>query len=127
MEICAKLISNVARRTVKKRQLLERADLENKDITSASDRREREKQVIKVMKETPGKLDHAAVVAVEVGEFFPEPLKLVSKGFLGEKLSNLRQRLSSSTPPSSPGSTPELLSSSTFDEDFQEVKSLFGC
>lgn len=124
MEICAKLISNVARRTAKKRQLLEKADLENKDA-SVKDRREREKQIVKVMKETPGKLDHAAVVAVEVGEFYPEePLKLVSKGFLGEKLSSLRQQLSSSTPPSSP----EYITSNSFDDEgFQEIKNLLAC
>ena len=121
MEICAKLISNVARRTAQKRQLLEQADLENKDITCAKDRRAMEKQIAKVMKETPGKLDHAAVVALEVGEFrHEEPLKLVSKGFFGERLSTLRQRLSSSSPPSSPEST----SSSSFGDGFQEVKNL---
>ena len=35
-------------------------------------------------KKKPGKLDHATVVAYEVGHFEPEPLKLVSQDNQGQ-------------------------------------------
>lgn len=67
-ELCANLISFVVNKTREKREILENAEI--------SDRQKRYLQ----SKMKPGKLDHATVAAYEVGHFRPEPLKLTFQG-----------------------------------------------
>ncbi|XP_031569154.1 PP2C-like domain-containing protein CG9801 [Actinia tenebrosa] len=76
--LCANLISYVCKCTASKRNFLERVDRE--ELRHDPLRRVKETEICRVMKELPGKLDHAAVVAFEVGEFPAEPLKMVSEG-----------------------------------------------
>lgn len=82
MEVCAKLLSHVCRCTEKKRSFLEQVDRDdhNLGVSNKEFRRARDREISRHMRELPGKLDHAAVVAFEVGHFSAEPLKLVSKG-----------------------------------------------
>ncbi|XP_078354741.1 uncharacterized protein LOC144639309 isoform X2 [Oculina patagonica] len=81
-EVCAKLLSHVCKCTAKKRSFLEQVDRDdhNLAVSNKEFRRARDKEISRHMRELPGKLDHAAVVAFEVGHFTSEPLKLVSKG-----------------------------------------------
>ena len=63
-ELCAKLMNFVLENTREKRQFLE------------THRDYRKEEFQKKKKSIPGKLDHATVVAYEVGHFQPQPLKL---------------------------------------------------
>ena len=63
-ELCAKLMNFVLQSTRERRLFLE----ENRDYR----REEFQKKKMTI----PGKLDHATVVAYEVGHFQPQPLKL---------------------------------------------------
>ncbi|CAB3983734.1 PP2C-like domain-containing CG9801 isoform X3, partial [Paramuricea clavata] len=63
-ELCAKLMNFVLQNTREKRMFLE----QNRDC--------RKEDFEKKRKTIPGKLDHATVVAYEVGHFQPQPLKL---------------------------------------------------
>ena len=80
MGVCAKLISHVCKLTQKKRSFLEqvRCDDHNLVASSREFHRAREQNISQDMRKLPGKLDHAAVVAFEVGQFSSEPLRLVS-------------------------------------------------
>ena len=80
MEVCAKLLSHVCRCTEKKRSFLEQVDRDDHNLVASNKefRRARDKEISRHMRELPGKLDHAAVVAFEVGHFSSEPLKLES-------------------------------------------------
>ena len=82
MELCAKLLSHVCRCTAEKRSFLEQVDRDdhNLDVSNNEFRRARNREISRHMRELPGKLDHAAVVAFEVGHFPLEPVRLVSKG-----------------------------------------------
>jgi len=82
MEVCAKLISHVFKSTQKKRSFLEevRRDDHNLVASNREFRRAREQNISQQMRELPGKLDHAAVVAFEVGHFSSDPLKLEPRG-----------------------------------------------
>lgn len=92
MGVCAKLISHVCKCTQKKRSYLEqvRSDDHNLVALNRESRRAREQNISQHMRELPGKLDHAAVVAFEVGHFSSEPLRLVSgTQAYGERRRNL--------------------------------------
>ena len=82
MEVCGKLLSHVCRCTEKKRSFLEQVDRDDHSLVVSNKefRRARDKEILRHMRELPGKLDHAAVVAFEVGHFSPKPPKLVSGG-----------------------------------------------
>lgn len=87
MAVCAKLLSHVCKCTAKKRSFLEQVDRDDHDLVLSNKefRRARDREISRHMRELPGKLDHAAVVAFEVGHFSSEPLKLVSKGQANDK------------------------------------------
>ena len=82
MEVCAKLLSHVCRCTEEKRTFLEKVDRDDHvlNLTNKEFRRVRDREISRLMQELPGKLDHAAVVAFEIGHFTFEPLQLVSPG-----------------------------------------------
>ena len=65
-ELCAKLMNFVLQNTGERRTLLE----------TSRDRKKEEFEKLK--KKIPGKLDHATVVAYEVGDFPSKPFKLTS-------------------------------------------------
>ena len=73
MEVCAKLISHVCKCTQKKRSFLEQVRRDDHKLVALNRESRRALEV-----ELPGKLDHATVVAFEVGHFSSEPLRLVS-------------------------------------------------
>lgn len=82
MAVCAKLISHVCKSTQKKRSFLEQVRRDDHNLVASNKefRRAREQNISQQMCELPGKLDHAAVVAFEVGHFSSEPLKLEPEG-----------------------------------------------
>ena len=82
MGVCAKLISHVCKCTQKKRSFLEQVRCEDHDhnlvASNRESRRAREQKISMHLRELPGKLDHATVVAFQVGHFSSEPLRLLS-------------------------------------------------
>ena len=80
MEVCSKLLFHVCRCTAKKRTFLEQVDRDDHNLTVSNKefRRVRDREISRLMQELPGKLDHAAVVAFEVGIFSTDPSKQIS-------------------------------------------------
>ena len=80
MEVCGKLLDHVRLCTEKKRSYLEQVDRDDHNLTALNQklRRARDKEISRLLHELPGKLDHAAVVAVEVGHFCADPVKLAA-------------------------------------------------
>lgn len=81
-EVCAKLLFHVCKCTAKKRTFLEQVDRDDHKLTVSNKefRRARDREISRLMHELPGKLDHAAVVAFEVGHFSSDHLKLAPGG-----------------------------------------------
>lgn len=82
MEVCGKLLDHVRLCTEKKRSYLEQVDRDDHNLTALNQRlrRARDKEISRLLRELPGKLDHAAVVAAEVGHFSADPVKLAAGG-----------------------------------------------
>lgn len=82
MEVCGKLLEHVRLCTEKKRSYLEQVDRDDHNLSALNQslRRARDRQISRLLRELPGKLDHAAVVAAEVGHFSADPLKLAAGG-----------------------------------------------
>jgi len=134
MEVCAKLLSHVCRCTEKKRSFLEQVDRDDHNLVASNKefRRARDKEISRHMRELPGKLDHAAVVAFEVGHFPSEPLKLESSGqaygkrrrsLFNDFISGLKKTANRRASVGSPLDEYEIISSS---DSFTELYSLFG-
>ena len=101
MGVCAKLIFHVYKSTQKKRSFLEQVHLDDHNLGELKRelRRARERNISQQMRKLPGKLDHATVVAFQVGHFSSEPLRLLPAGQASSKrrgslLSDLFSRLS---------------------------------
>lgn len=75
LDVCVKLLSHVAGCTDTKRKYLEQMNKDDQLLTTTDRRyrRARDREISRHMRELPGKLDHAAVVAFEVGYFSTEP------------------------------------------------------
>jgi len=134
MEVCAKLLSHVCRCTEKKRSFLEQVDRDDHNLVVSNKefRRARDKEISRHMRELPGKLDHAAVVAFEVGHFPSEPLKLESceqaygkrrRNLFNDFFSGLKKTSNRRVSVDVPLSEYEMISSS---DSFTELYSLFG-
>ena len=133
MGVCAKLLSHVCRCTEKKRSFLEQVDRDDHNLVTVSNKeflRARDKEISRHMRELPGKLDHAAVVAFEVGHFSSELLKLESGGqaygkrrrsLFSDLISGLKKTANTSV--DGPSGEYEMISSS---DSFTELYSLFG-
>ena len=80
MGVCAKLISHVFKSTQKKRSFLEQVRCDDHNLVASNREflKAREENIAQQMSQLPGKLDHAAAVAFEVGYFSSEPLRLAS-------------------------------------------------
>lgn len=65
-ELCGCLLQHVLKLTDSKRKVLENPDLYGKKLKS-KDRKRRDSEIISKMSKAPGKLDHATIVAYEVG------------------------------------------------------------
>lgn len=138
MEVCAKLLSHVCRCTAKKRSFLEQVDRDDHNLEIVSNRefhRARDGEILRHMRELPGKLDHAAVVAFEVGYFSMEPLKLVSggqgngqrrKSLFNGLLSGLKRNVIDRRRASVDVLAMDQYETSSSSDSFTELYSLFG-
>lgn len=128
------MLSYACRCTEQKRTFLEQVDKDDHSVDNSNKqlRKVREREIARIMRDMPGKLDHAAVVAFEVGFFQPEAVKPGSKGQvqkekekakkgLGDFLSGFpwRRRFSSS-------SSIKLESSEIKSDNYTELYSLLG-
>ncbi len=67
-ELCGALLQHVLTLTDPKRKVLENPDLYGKKLRS-KDRKRRDSEIVSKMSRAPGKLDHATIVAYEVGNY----------------------------------------------------------
>lgn len=67
-ELSGALLQHVLRLTDSKRKVLENPDLYGKRL-KAKDRKRRDSEIVAKMSKAPGKLDHASIVAYEVGHY----------------------------------------------------------
>ncbi len=67
-ELCGALLQHVLKLTDPKRKVLENPDLYGKKLRS-KDRKRRDSEIVSKMSRAPGKLDHATIVAYEVGTY----------------------------------------------------------
>ena len=70
-ELCSALAQHVLLLTDKKRKVLEDPDLYKKRKMTQKDKIRRDSEIVSKMSAAPGKLDHASIVAFEVGLFTP--------------------------------------------------------
>ena len=107
-ELCGALLQHVLRLTDSKRKVLENPDLYGKRL-KAKDRKRRDSEIVAKMSKAPGKLDHASIVAYEVGHYHgndDEDYEIESE----EELDNISTTIteetngetSSTTPPAPP-------------------------
>lgn len=71
-ELCSALAQHVLLLTDKKRKVLENPELYKKRKMSQKDKIRRDSEIVSKMSAAPGKLDHASIVAYEVGLFRPD-------------------------------------------------------
>lgn len=79
---CGALVQHVLTQTDMKRKIAENPAIYAKHKTTKQERRRRDSEIVEKMSKAPGKLDHASVIAVEVGAFSRqtgEPQKKASK------------------------------------------------
>ncbi len=67
-ELCGALLQHVLALTDTKRKVLENPDLYGKKLR-AKDRKRRDSEIVSKMSRAPGKLDHATIIAYEVGNY----------------------------------------------------------
>ncbi|XP_064644088.1 PP2C-like domain-containing protein CG9801 isoform X2 [Lineus longissimus] len=67
-ELCGALLQHVLKLTDNKRKVLEDPNLYGKKLRS-KERKRRDSQIVEKMSKAPGKLDHASIVAYEVGHY----------------------------------------------------------
>ena len=70
-ELCSALAQHVLLLTDKKRKVLENPDLYKKRKMTQKEKIRRDSEIVSKMSAAPGKLDHASIVAYEVGLFSP--------------------------------------------------------
>lgn len=66
-ELCGALVQHVLTLTDSKRKILENPELYKKKKMTSKERKRRDSQIVEQMSKAPGKLDHASIVAYEVG------------------------------------------------------------
>ncbi|CAH1775444.1 unnamed protein product [Owenia fusiformis] len=67
-ELCGAIVQHVTQLTDQKRKVLENPELYGKKLKSRQ-RKERDEKIVASMRQAPGKLDHATIVAYEVGNY----------------------------------------------------------
>lgn len=70
-ELCGTLVQHFVRLTDPMRKVLENPDYYGRRLTG-KERKQRDSMIIENMGKVPGKLDHATVVAYEVGNYYGE-------------------------------------------------------
>lgn len=70
-ELCSAMVQHVLTLTDQKRKVLENPDLYRRKRLSEKDKKQRDSEIVSKMSEAPGKLDHASIVAYEVGVWRP--------------------------------------------------------
>ncbi|XP_052252786.1 PP2C-like domain-containing protein CG9801 [Dreissena polymorpha] len=71
-ELCSAMVQHVLMVTDPKRKVLENPELYKRKKMSQNDKQKRDSEIVSKMSESPGKLDHASIVAYEVGEWRPD-------------------------------------------------------
>lgn len=70
-ELCSAMVQHVLTLTDQKRKVLENPELYRRKRLSEKDKKRRDTEIVSKMSEAPGKLDHASIVAYEVGIWRP--------------------------------------------------------
>lgn len=75
----------VLNNTQSRRRLLEESSLSEIELSNltSKERKERAQDIKGKLESTPGKLDHASIVACRVGYLQPAPLQEISRNWLG--------------------------------------------
>ncbi|XP_050405170.1 uncharacterized protein LOC126820977 [Patella vulgata] len=68
-ELCGSLVQHVLTLTDDKRKILENPALYSRRRLTVSEKQVRDSEIVRKMASAPGKLDHASIVAVEIGAF----------------------------------------------------------
>ncbi|KAL4229301.1 hypothetical protein ACF0H5_012341 [Mactra antiquata] len=71
-ELCSAMVQHVLMLTDQKRKVLENPELYRRKKLSKQDKQRRDSEIVSKMSEAPGKLDHASIVAYEVGHWKPD-------------------------------------------------------
>lgn len=101
-DFCGAMVQHVLTVTDGKRKILENPALYAKRKMTSEDRKRRDSEIVEKMSKAPGKLDHASIVAVEIGGFLRAEDEKVN-----ESIETDNSRISDSIMPNSP---PELCS-----------------
>ncbi|XP_070174531.1 PP2C-like domain-containing protein CG9801 isoform X2 [Littorina saxatilis] len=101
-EFCSAMVQHVLTVTDGKRKVLENPALYAKRKMTSSDRKRRDTEIVDKMSKAPGKLDHASIVAVEIGGFVSLEEEKQSKSF---ELDNATRISDNSAPNTLPGLT----------------------
>ncbi|XP_067686506.1 PP2C-like domain-containing protein CG9801 [Haliotis asinina] len=70
-ELCGAMVQHVLMLTDEKRKILENPALYARRKMTSTERKRRDSEIVEKMSKAPGKLDHASIVAIEVGAFDP--------------------------------------------------------
>ena len=75
-DVCTKFVNFVVKSTQAKRELLENEGLDNETLGRLTDKERKEKteELREKLSKTKGKLDHASIVAFQVGHSAERPL-----------------------------------------------------
>ncbi|XP_041371785.1 uncharacterized protein LOC121385250 isoform X2 [Gigantopelta aegis] len=106
-ELCGSMVQHILTLTDSKRKILENPALYTRRKLTSTERQRRDSEIVEKMSKAPGKLDHASIVAVEVGAFLPkeENEEVVSTMMDNRSTSNANTiSLNTLTLPSSPKS-----------------------
>ena len=68
-ELCSAMVQHILTLTDSKRKILENPALYARRKMTSTERQRRDSEIVEKMSKAPGKLDHASIVAVEVGAF----------------------------------------------------------
>ena len=96
-ELCGALLQHVLKLTDPKRKVLENPELYGKKLKS-KDRKRRDSEIVSKLSKSPGKLDHATIIAYEVGNYHGND----DEDYEAESDEELGNTLGLSADPSSP-------------------------
>ena len=116
-EICSAMVQHVLKLTDQKRKVLENPDLYRRKRLSEKDKKKRDTEIVSKMSEAPGKLDHASIVAYEVGNWRPNedlmdsiPLDWNSESSGSSRHSTIYDNVTYPKSPTSPSRSSHVLS-----------------
>ncbi|XP_025081235.1 uncharacterized protein LOC112556438 isoform X2 [Pomacea canaliculata] len=101
-EFCSAMVQHVLTVTDGKRKILENPALYAKRKLTSAERKRRDSEIVEKMSKAPGKLDHASIIAFEVGGFMKNIEEIESEKV---EMENAGRPLESAAPNSLPGLT----------------------